>query len=477
VTTPSTRSTPRTRRTPKFVRTASRTATRTAPRRATRTAALVIASALALAGCSWFPPPRELEQSANSTESAIRSMEGVEDVTVDVWGGGYGGPEEWILRVNATATNSQGLATLPEAIDDAIETRGFSSVNVSLTVPGRIGRAEVVLSDLDAEAVDVARQLQSLPGAKAITVGWGEARVTIFTPKTLAETARSIRALEDFGTSPELTMAVVSWDEAADGSSNRLEISPTGPSESVVDALAQISLDPDVESISATEGTGAYYAGGGITGRPTVRIGLTAGDFPAQLLAATPDPAADAGVRPRTEFRITVAEGSEYIGYIGLPLGSPAPDGLPEQEPSGSPIVPEDPAVSQPVEWIRSEDPAVRAALDARTAAVTAMFDAAGVTAGIAGEYSLNEGPCEESNTGTAISGRTVLPVFQIMDRADDAMADIVSSWLAAGFTYSDRALGLDIYAHTTESTGLAQATIRGTSEGLSISVTSACVY
>ena len=75
-----------------------------------------------------------------------------------------------------------------------------------------------------------------------------------------------------------------------------------------------------------------------------------------------------------------------------------------------------------------------------------------------------------------------VITIFEIADSADEAFEAITASWVADGYSATDRAMGRDFYSllgpheDGAEYVELEVLSIRGTADGISILVQSKCI-
>jgi len=449
-------------------------------------AALLLAASLCvLAGCSWFAPPREVSDESEQLAAQIRQIDGVTDVDVEVNSrDARDHPRDWVFVFRINAADAGSIETVPSAVQAITETASGYGVSVALTVPASQSVASVVLRDLNATTIEAAVELRNLPEVAAVSVGASYPGTTVVKSDdaSLAETAASVRAVTGFGADQSLTgndplhSITVEWEGSSPSSSNSVEIGVTGPSSPVLDALDRLSASSTVNRIYAREGDMSGFP----SNRPAIDI--DAGD-PADvvtLLSETADPAAEAGVRPRTGFRATTGMSSaarDPSGYVGLPIGSDEPMDLPAPPEQTDPTT-SDPTIvdGPPAEWVPSTDPDELAQLDTLAVDVENFLHTAEATSGVTAEFTTNVAPCETSQGGSTITAYVVLPIFEIADSADDAFAAIVSDWERTGLNRADRALGLDIYSNPAADATIATATIRGTTEGINIGVTSRCV-
>lgn len=443
---------------------------------------MVAATTLALAGCSLWEPPAAVKEVAEELVTQIREIDGVASAEVEVRSRDpKDHHNDWILSFAVTATNSAGLEPLPPAVGRVVASASFSvyAAYATLTVPARIGIAEVVLQDLGAESVVAAERLRAIPEVEAVRVG-GTASGTSVTARpgaSLPQIAASLRAVDGFGVHEPLLTAAVQWTSAAPQAYRWAMVGAATPGVEMLDVLQRLGDDSSVDRIYATQSVAWGDLGDAPYLRPSISIEADDPESVVELLTATRDAAAEAGSAPRTGFRVTSAGGGELSGFVGLPLGAPEPQDLPappEPEADAAAPLPAGGATA-PAEWVPSDDPAVLAQLDVLTAEVAAFLDNTERIAGVTAEHTVRAEQCSQAS-GTSIRGDIVLPIFEVTDSADEAFAAITADWVSNGLVQSDRALGLDIYGTQLLDATVTGATIRGTTDGISISANSACV-
>jgi hypothetical protein len=469
---------------------ATRPATTFVPRRAL-TAVLLAACTILLAGCSWFEPPEDVSAEAQELGAQIRTINGVTEVDVEVHSrDAKDHPSDWIFVFTIDTANSSSLGLVPSGVRAITEKASVYGISVSLDIPASQGIAPVVLRNLSDTAVQAAIELRTLPEVAAVDIGAFSPGITVVKSDdaSLAETAVSLRTVTGFGADEPLSAydpltecsplhtITVQWDGYRENSRHSVEVGSTGPSLPVLDALDQLGGDPTINRIYVVEDD----MWGLSSGRPAIDIEVDRPASVVTLLSETADPAADAGIRPRTAFRVTTGtttSDTEPDGYVGLPLGSEEPQDLPAPPVQPEPRTPI-PAVvdAPPAEWVPSTDPVVLAQLDTLTVDVENFLHNAESISGVTAEFSTNIGPCETPDGGSIVTAYVVLPIFDVADSANDAFAAIVGDWERSGLNRADRALGLDIYSNPSDAAAIAQATIRGTTEGINIRVTSRCV-
>jgi hypothetical protein len=421
------------------------------------------------------PPPAAVSDAVRTGEERIREIPGVNTVTIHTNadlkdGGPLDQPEAWLARIvvsleprltDAPAV-TQHVVAAAEEIGLTVATSG------TLQIPPDTSGAEVSITftgsnvpTAESESVlDLAMKLRQMSLAISVSVDAGSAMsiVTIASPAGLPEAVTATAALtqED----PERAGIV---EISASGRENQnyasIWVGPdtAPPTVELLDAVARFSDDPTVSWVefdAARDPSGAERTE---PWRPHLRIKANSPDDLSAITASLTSIEVDftgAGA-PRPSFSAfalsdTDPHSVEVEGYLGLPVGSSEPDdALP-----GVDIV-------DPVQ----EEAAVQKGL----ALVNSVLQEAASTTrtGDTGNTIIVE--CD-ADAGRQVTGRVLLPVTDQIRSQEQTFAVIVESWEARGFVRSDRALGTDLFSGD----GL-QLSIRGTSEGISISATSTC--
>jgi len=424
-------------------------------RRAASALAAVVILATALSGCSWFAqPPERAVTSLEAMRTRIAAVDGITDVTTSLTVVDYrDDPDSWIARVDVTSDTPDPavVASVQDARGDGV---AQADLVLSLALPAGAGTAPVTLDPQDALSVDLAERWRRIPGVASVDVTEGVRSVELQDDATIAAEADLLRST--------LAEGAVSVRRGT----TSVDVSPTAPAPAVLGLMDRLDARPDVTELSASLGSAQLR--GFISVETEDRAGVAA------ALAATPDEAADAGTAPRVRFSVRApysaeaeAEADEGItGWLGLPLGSPEPDDLPD-EPSPEPP----PAEASP------PPPPVLVDVTAQEAGVRAFLEAAAVTTGVPAEATTVATQCEDGSAGTQATGSVLIPIFTVMDEPQPPFDAITRSWTEAGFVPGGRAMGRDYWtAGDGRADGVASASIRGTSEGLSLSAESVCV-
>lgn len=408
--------------------------------------ALGAAVLLATAGCSWLvpDPPDDVVAKAEAYAAQIRDLPGVDSAEARVTAvDPKDKPNEWRTAVRVIATGADDLPLLPGAVSAIRAPSGLIS-RVTIDFPAAQGIAALTLGSFDSAAVQRAGVLRALSAVRSVAVTeWGSG-VTVGAGTSLTEAAALIRGTGTLTTDP--FDAVHVGHESGKGNA---EISQAGPSDPLLRFIDKLVADPAVRFADSAEPSEQ-------SARPLVRVGAADPDSVAAALAGLAGDEREG--RPRTAFGVS-DEDAPIRGFVGLPLDSPEPDDL----------------VPPPVPPTPDEEAARAAALAEYELQVGAFLDDAAEAAGIPTTPEVFVTDCETPATGSRVQGMLLIDVFAQADSADPAYDAITSAWEKKGYTHSDQALGTAVYAPIT-SQPVAQATIRGTSDGIRISAFSPCV-
>ncbi|KFF59506.1 hypothetical protein JF66_10800 [Cryobacterium sp. MLB-32] len=191
-------------------------------------------------------------------------------------------------------------------------------------------------------------------------------------------------------------------------------------------------------------------------------------EFGQGALAAVTVEAESSSGRSAGSVTVTATPDSEDAGGSGVPHAAVPDTTAPDHE------TPDGGAGDSPV--VVSLDPAAAdAQLQSDLARVTALLNEAGDTAGIRGVATVAITACE-TGVGEQVSGRVLLPIFEIVDSPMAPFDAVVESWKRRGFIATDRAMGTDLYTQQDRSDSVRSITIGGTSEGLYLVAESVCV-
>ncbi|AJW78052.1 hypothetical protein [Clavibacter michiganensis] len=329
-----------------------------------------------------------------------------------------------------------------------------AELDLSLALPAGDGAVPVTLDPRDPVSAEVAETWRRIPGVASVDVTGGDRSVELEQGTTFPAAAGLLR--------PSLGDGEVGIRRGT----TSVDVSAAAPARSVLDLVERLDARPDVSDLSVSPRSAP--AGGIIEVESEDPAGVAA------VLAATPDEAADAGTAPRTIFFVRAPYSSardasrdpDLTGWVGLPLGSPAPDDLPHPSEPASPTDPTTPA-----------PPPALVDVSAQEAGVRAFLEAAAATTGVPAEVTTVATQCEDGSEGTQATGSVLIPIFTVMDEPQPPFDAITRSWTEAGFVPGGRAMGRDHWtAGDGRADGIASASIRGTADGLSLSAESVCV-
>jgi hypothetical protein len=423
-------------------------------RRAASALAAVVILATALSGCSWSfaDPPEAVVSSVEALRAPLAAVDGISEVTTRVSPGGEGFvPDEWIAQVDATADIPD--PTVAVAVRDALgDGVTEAELVLSLALPAGDGVAPVTIDPRDPVSTDLAEVWRRVPGVASVDVTDSERSVELQQGTTFPAEADLLR--------PSLGDGEVRIRRGT----TSVDVSATAPVRSVLDLVERLDARPDVSELSLS--LGSAQARGSVWVESEDPAGVAA------VLAATPDEAADASSAPRTTFLIRAPYSSArdaspdggLRGWLGLPLGSPAPDDLPDP-----PEPPADPTTPAP--------PPVLVDVSAQEAGVRAFLEAAAATTGVPAEVTVVATQCEDGSAATQATGSVLIPIFTAMDDPQPPFDAIARSWTDAGFVAGGHAMGRDYWkAGDGRADGVASASIRGSGDGLHVSAESVCV-
>jgi 8-oxo-dGTP pyrophosphatase MutT (NUDIX family) len=397
---------------------------------------------LALAGCA--APPAGSEAALDALADRLRAVPGIASVETSLREVDPKDSSDWTAGVDVESSGSDLsiAADVREAIGRGVP---GALLQVGLSVEAGGGSSAVSLDPRRESDVELAEQLRVLPFAERVDLLVSRS-VELERGVAFAEAVAAVRSVAD--TDPER------GDVAVHRGTTGITVDEAHPGADLVAALDVLDADPRVESISSWS---AWPDGV----RASVDVTTDDIDRIAEMLAATADEAADAATRPRTRFTVFTPDYSEdRSGWLGLPLGSSEPDDLALGGPPG-PVI----------------DPAEAAArLAAGEAGVRAFLESAVLTAGIPAEVATDLEECPDGS-GTRMAGRVIIPVFTVLDSAQEPFDAIVAGWSAEGLEQTDRAMGRDYWApRATREDAVDSASIRGTTEGLSLTAAAECV-
>ncbi|TFD84387.1 hypothetical protein E3T61_19365 [Cryobacterium lactosi] len=443
--------------------------------------AVLLTLAAALSGCSLLThPPAEVTAAIDRATQAIRQSAGVAGATSEIRprdlkdGGPLSNPGAWTATITVDADESGvDVRALAESVGRNA-TIGIVSTTALLRIPGEDGAADAqlnftplpdatnIITEPD-EMADAVLALRELAGARSVAVfDHGDPATITADTDRWADLTASVRALPDFGLNALSAITLRAEADGNEGGAAWLTIDASSPTVDFVRFLGELSADKAVESVLFT---GVDIRRDLAAQRPDLWVEVaTAGDVDTvagMLTALDVSQTTVAGV-PRASFTVSTRSDSarRETGYLGLPPGSAEPDDRFFSTPN--------PAAADDFDPVAAADQ-----LQRDRAVVTALLDAAGDAAGIRGPATVTIGPCA-TGADQQVQGSVVIPIFEIADSADEAFDAITTGWERQGIRKSDRAMGTDFYSAADKS--LDTLSIRGGTEGISISVATRCV-
>ncbi|QNE34362.1 hypothetical protein F1C12_03905 [Leifsonia shinshuensis] len=338
------------------------------------------------------------------------------------------------LRAAATAAAALDAAPLP----------GAEEVTLAVAVPAAPGLAPVEISQARAHQ-------DGMPFPAALEAADTLRRVAIAAEVGITSSALSLR-LDDHttaGPSPLTTAAAalrgvagvpspvtVEYRPRDSSRSVSVEVADDGPSAELLAALDELTVRPDVSRIVHHEQRGQD--------RPLLDVQTDDPEAVARLLTTVAD---DHPPRPRTAFSAHTATNAPPLnGYVGLPLAGADPP----------------PPAAEAAPILASYEADLRAFLLRTAEAGTAT--------------------CSVTD-GRSVQCLAELPLWHeagtTTEDVEACFAAITAAWRHAGLTSGERALGTEIWSrgpHVPGPAGVDVARIRGTTDGIRVSVESPTV-
>ncbi|WP_159078180.1 hypothetical protein [Homoserinimonas hongtaonis] len=395
----------------------------------------IVAAALCLSAC--FPPatpPQGARESLTELENRFRDLPGVSTVEASLGQvDPKDQPRDWLARVLVTAvgTDLELAGALREAAVPGV--RG-AELTTTLELPAGEGVAATVVDALDAAEVEFADTLRRSPQVAYVSLTPLRRNIDLERQASLSEgiaLARPAAGTDRLSvTRADVTISVTDLE----------------PGAALIALFESLSDDPAVSHL--------YFAAGAPTERASLNVMSDDVGRMAEALARTPDDAADRGQARRVAFTVTSADSEERVsGWLGLPLGSSPPNDEPQRnpEPSSAPNLTAE-----------------------RSGAISFLEETVLAAAGTA-DVDSREESCADG-VGMQIRAFTLLPLSSLSDGLESAFARVTAHWSETGLQPYDRAMGTDIWRVAEPRTDrVHSASIRGSSEGLSLAVTSAC--
>lgn len=416
--------------------------------------ALALGVLLLLAGCSPFgsaPPPDGSSAALRTLLAELRHLDGVASVRGDVrQADPKDRPDEWLAVIEVAAA-SPDLAVAEEI--RAATRRGVPGATViaSLTVPGATGSSRVLVDPTDSALVALAEQVRREPGVESTTMTRSGSTIDLGPGGSIADTAADVRSLTG-----SRVVTIVRADTS-------IEVTATSPGPALLDVVVSLADDPDVAGLRFSAGDDFAAAGDAFPTRPSLTVTTRDPQPVASRLSTTTDEAADAHLAPRASFDVRRRDSGTPVrsGWIGLPPGSPSPhDDTEAAARADEPWVPVD--VGDQTETLRT--------------LLGRSIGATGIGADVTTRTERCATPGSPIEAGTRAVAQTVIPVFTVHDDAQASFDAVTEQWTREGLRMTDRAMGRDTWTGSLGGEDLVTATIRGTTDGLSLIAESRCV-
>lgn len=459
--------------------------------------AMLAAGALLLSGCSAMfgeQPPQEVRDATNESIELISSIDGVAKaypmLSLDRDGSGSpSAPAIWRLSVAVDVEpDVPELEALADSFVNALaQAGGYVIATGYLSIPAdtrgafaHVGFSDSLSFESAAQTVADANALRAIEGVVSATVARGEDStwVSVASPADWPAVTAGIRAMPGFG-GGALRSVTVSAKGESGASAGQMIVDQTWPAPAFIEFLAELAATKGVRELRL-DGVRRFSEGTPMRSRPTLTLEVASRAEAISisgLVSSVDDSVALTSGHPRPAFVVTVAGGepiSPLESFVGLPRGSRAPDDLVDeaQEWAGQLQATEETGVS--VIGLGPEASVERLAAD--QIAIEKLLTDAGDTAGIQGVASVVTQECADG-AGQQVHGAVVIPIFEIVDNAQDAFGAIVESWSSSGVSRTDRAMGSDYFSSDDpDAIGAQKLSMRGKAEGISIAVTAACV-
>lgn len=421
-------------------------ADRVTPRAATRRmVTLLVGAFIAVVLVACYSPPAGASEALDDLETRVRELPGVESVETSLsQRDPKDHPDEWIAAMHVIAEQSD----LDLAGDIRLAVGGGIqdvTMAVSVAFPERAGVAATVIDPSDFDSVELAAELRVLPAVESIAFAGSQRYVGLTDVSTFSD---AVAALQAVGVGEPLTLAKGDAFVSTDG---------RDPSGALLELIDEFASDDSTAYLS-------YSARGPDQSRSSLVIESSDYLAIADVLASTADEAADSGTAPRTAFTVRQSAGEGAVtGWVGLPLGSDEPDDLSEGDPGSAAVVPNPAELPDPEPRPEAED------------AVRQFLQSASDSTGVAAQIATRTERCPDG-VGVRAAGAVVIPVFDLYESADEPFARVIDAWSQSGLQRTDRAMGRDVWTSGLDDPGaVSTASIRGTTEGLSITAETGC--
>ncbi|PPF65023.1 hypothetical protein C5E11_02900 [Clavibacter michiganensis] len=467
-------------------------------------AAIALAALLALtaSGCSLLipPPPDSVSNAVDQAVADLRSTEGIASVTSKASpydlldGGSLASSDSWYATISVDAQpDAADLPVLADAVARSIDgVRRAVSVSAELHLfVGARGVATAISLPVDdgssdapaaSQRVSTAEQIALIDSVSSIDLGrlHNPTSIGVTSSADVVTAATAVRQLPAFG-GADLASARVFFSPSDDEDDTAsVTMDAASPSPEILGLFGGLAAEPGVASVFFTgvqSTVGQQFGADGSGWRPALSVGVNDEQTQAAVaseLEAFADPQAFDASMPRSSFEVTVHQQDmsrvTVDGFVGLPAGTPAPDDARKPPPPPAPVpLPPLPAPETP------DEQAARVAND--QAAIAQLLDAAGDIAGIRGIPIIQTAACDIDGapTGQQVTGSVLIPIFEVADTADEAYAAITDLWKAAGMSPAGSASGRAYFGASSTTAPVQQTSIRGTSDGLSITAQGRC--
>jgi len=469
--------------------------------RAVAAAALAIL-ALTASGCSLLhpQPPDSVSSTVDQAVTELRTTEGVASVTSSVTpydlmdGGPLSNAAAWYASISVeTQPDAADLPGLADAVADRIDTVkkavpvsaelhlsiGAHGVGTTISLPVADGSSDATPAS---QLVATAEQIASIDSVSSIELGrpHNPPSIGVTSSADVPAAATAVRQLPNFGVGDLASVTVLYSASDEPHNTTSVTVDAASPSPEILSLIGSLDAEPGVASVFFTgvQPTGGQQSGADSSGwRPALSVGVNDEQAQAAVaseLEAFADPQALDATMPRSSFEVTVYPQDmsrvSVDGFVGLLAGSQAPDDARKPTPSPAPAPPPPPPAPE-----TPDEQAARVAND--QVAIAQLLDAAGDIAGIRGIPTIQTAACDIDGapTGEQVTGSVLIPIFEVADTADEAYAAITDLWKAAGMSPAGSASGRAYFGASSTTAPVQQTSIRGTSDGLSITAQGRC--
>ncbi|PZF30398.1 hypothetical protein DEJ05_02025 [Curtobacterium sp. MCLR17_045] len=418
---------------------------------------------LALAACTSPPPPAGSESALAKLITRIERLPGVDTAEGEIRQvDAKDDPQNWITSLEVQADTTD-LAVAERIRHTAA--RGVTGTTLSVTVDVPRGRASapVAVDPMDPDVVDLAGRLRAEPFVHRLSATPSRSTIWLVPGVSFTDAVEQARPIVD-----DHPASLIRGDVS-------VGITATHPGRALMRTIDGFDRDgdEDVEGLYYSPGTtyadaaqapADEYGAAAEPERPSLSIDGERLGAVADVLVRTKDEAADAHRAPRTAFSVGL-DGTS--GWLGLPLDAEKPqDATAPGTPTSGP---------SPTPWVAAD-------VSDRAATLRAFLERSADAAGVPATVTTGTEQCAPPGsswspdaTGTRATAFSIVPVFQIVDNAQEPFDAVTALWTSEGFRVSGRAMGRDYWSSSTDADP-ATASIRGTVDGLSLRAESVCV-